>query len=59
MLTHTTRGFLVISVTSFIFTFPNGILWGVANTQIGMAYLSEGASPYLTPTLSLSLCLFT
>lgn len=34
-------GFLVISFISFIFTFPNGILFGVANMQVGMAFLSE------------------
>ncbi|KAK4218481.1 oligopeptide transporter 6 [Rhypophila decipiens] len=34
-------GFIVITLTSFICTFPNGILWGVANMQVGMAFLSE------------------
>jgi OPT family oligopeptide transporter len=34
-------GFIVISTISCIFTFPNGILWGVANMQVGMAFLSE------------------
>ncbi|KAK3319793.1 oligopeptide transporter 6 [Cercophora scortea] len=34
-------GFLVIIVTSVICTFPNGILWGIANMQVGMAFLSE------------------
>jgi OPT family oligopeptide transporter len=34
-------GFLVIATISCIFTFPNGILWGIANMQVGMAFLSE------------------
>jgi hypothetical protein len=28
-------------VVAWIFTFPNGILWGVANQQVGMSFLSE------------------
>jgi OPT family oligopeptide transporter len=35
------RGFIVICVISCIFTFPNGILWGIANMQVGMQFLSE------------------
>ncbi|KAK7700666.1 hypothetical protein SLS64_010810 [Diaporthe eres] len=34
-------GFIVITLVSVICTFPNGILWGVANVQVGMAFLSE------------------
>ena len=34
-------GFFVICIVSAICTFPNGILWGVANFQVGMAFLSE------------------
>lgn len=34
-------GFIVVCVVSLISTFPNGILWGVANMQVGMAFLSE------------------
>lgn len=34
-------GFVLIVVVSTICTFPNGILWGVANIQVGMAFLSE------------------
>ncbi|KAH8884723.1 oligopeptide transporter 6 [Thozetella sp. PMI_491] len=34
-------GFIVITIVSVISTFPNGILWGIANMQIGMAFLSE------------------
>lgn len=30
-----------MALVSWAFTLPNGILWGVANQQIGMAYLSE------------------
>jgi hypothetical protein len=41
LLSNPLRGFIVISLISFIFTFPNGILWGIANTQIGMSFLSE------------------
>ncbi|KAF7195508.1 Oligopeptide transporter 7 [Pseudocercospora fuligena] len=34
-------GFIIMALVSWAFTLPNGILWGVANQQIGMAYLSE------------------
>lgn len=34
-------GFFVILLVSVISTFPNGILWGIANMQVGMAFLSE------------------
>ena len=34
-------GFFVICIVSTILTFPNGILWGIANLQVGMAFLSE------------------
>ncbi|EFX04527.1 isp4 protein [Grosmannia clavigera kw1407] len=34
-------GFIVICIVSAISTFPNGILWGIANQQVGMAFLSE------------------
>lgn len=34
-------GFFVILIVSVICTFPNGILWGVANCQVGMAFLAE------------------
>ncbi|KAL6364169.1 hypothetical protein LRP88_02085 [Fusarium phalaenopsidis] len=34
-------GFIVISVVSLLFTFPSGILFGIANVQVGMAYFSE------------------
>ena len=30
-----------MSLIAFVFTFPNGVLWGVANQQIGMSFLSE------------------
>lgn len=42
-------GFVVIALVSFIFTFPNGVLWGVANTQVGMAFLSEVIAGSLFP----------
>lgn len=34
-------GFIVISVVSCLFTFPSGILFGIANIQVGMSYFSE------------------
>ncbi len=34
-------GFIVICIVSVISTFLNGILWGIANMQVGMAFLSE------------------
>ncbi|KAI9731219.1 MAG: hypothetical protein M1834_005412 [Cirrosporium novae-zelandiae] len=42
-------GLIVIAVISFVFTWPNGILWGVANIQIGMAFLSELIAGALFP----------
>ncbi|KKA18217.1 hypothetical protein T310_7843, partial [Rasamsonia emersonii CBS 393.64] len=43
------RGFIVTSLISFIFTWPNGILWGIANIQVGMTFLSEIISGALFP----------
>lgn len=34
-------GLIVICLFSFAFTWPNGILWAVANTQIGMGSFSD------------------
>lgn len=34
-------GFIVMCLVSWIFTFPNGIMWGVANQQVGMTFLAE------------------
>ncbi|KAF8856294.1 OPT superfamily oligopeptide transporter [Acephala macrosclerotiorum] len=42
-------GFLIISIVSCVFTFPNGILWGIANMQVGMAFLSEVIAGALFP----------
>lgn len=42
-------GFLLMALIAWIFTFPNGILWGVANQQIGMSYLSEVIAGSLFP----------
>ncbi|TGO18930.1 hypothetical protein BPAE_0360g00010 [Botrytis paeoniae] len=42
-------GFILISIISCIFTFPNGILWGVANMQVGMQFLSEVIAGALFP----------
>lgn len=42
-------GFFVIVTVSIISTFPNGILWGVANFQVGMAFLSELIAGALFP----------
>jgi len=42
-------GFIVVSLISFIFTWPNGILWGVANTQIGMSLLGDLIAGSLFP----------
>lgn len=36
-------------MVSFIFTWPNGILWGIANIQVGMLFLSEIISGALFP----------
>jgi len=32
---------VVTAALSFLFTWPNGILWGVANLQIGMTFICE------------------
>lgn len=42
-------GFILICLISWVFTFPNGILWGVANMQVGMAFLSEVIAGSLFP----------
>jgi OPT family small oligopeptide transporter len=42
-------GFILTCIVSAISTFPNGILWGVANLQIGMAFLSELMAGALFP----------
>lgn len=42
-------GFVIIALVSFVFTFPNGVLWGVANMQVGMAFLSEVIAGGLFP----------
>ncbi|KAF7956268.1 hypothetical protein EAE96_005188 [Botrytis aclada] len=42
-------GFILISLISCIFTFPNGVLWGVANMQVGMQFLSEVIAGALFP----------
>jgi OPT family small oligopeptide transporter len=34
-------GLIVICLVSFVMTWPNGILWAVANTQIGMGMFSD------------------
>ncbi|OOG00122.1 hypothetical protein ASPCADRAFT_161658 [Aspergillus carbonarius ITEM 5010] len=34
-------GFVVICLFSFVFTWPNGILWAVANIQVGMGSFSD------------------
>lgn len=34
-------GCIVISLISLLFTYPSGILFGIANIQVGMAYFSE------------------
>ncbi|EFY84304.1 oligopeptide transporter OPT family [Metarhizium acridum CQMa 102] len=34
-------GFFVISAMSTIFTFPNGVLFGIANMQVDLSFLSE------------------
>ncbi len=43
------RGFIVICVISCVFTFPNGILLGIANVQVGMSFLSEVNAGALFP----------
>lgn len=48
-LIHCFRGFILISIISCIFTFPNGVLWGVANMQVGMQFLSEVIAGALFP----------
>lgn len=42
-------GFLIILIVSAISTFPNGILWGIANFQVGMGFLSEVIAGALFP----------
>ena len=42
-------GFIVISLVSAIVTFPNGVLWGIANNQVGMSYFSELIAGSLFP----------
>lgn len=42
-------GFLLTCIVSAISTFPNGVLWGIANLQIGMAFLSELMAGALFP----------
>jgi len=42
-------GLILITFISALFTFPNGILWGVANVQVGMAFLSEVIAGGLFP----------
>lgn len=42
-------GLIFITAVSALFTFPNGILWGVANVQVGMAFLSEVIAGALFP----------
>ncbi|KAH9817762.1 OPT oligopeptide transporter protein [Teratosphaeria destructans] len=34
-------GFIVMCLVSWVFTFPNGIQWAVANQQVGMSFLAE------------------
>jgi len=34
-------GFIVMAIISCVFTFPNGIMWAVANQQVGMSFLAE------------------
>ncbi|MCJ1310233.1 hypothetical protein MMC25_003895 [Agyrium rufum] len=34
-------GLVVIALIAFFLTWPNGILWGVANLQIGMSFIAE------------------
>lgn len=48
-LTGNLRGFILIAIISCIFTFPNGILWGIANMQVGMQFLSEVIAGALFP----------
>lgn len=42
-------GFFLICIVSTISTFPNGILWGIANMQVGMSFLSELLAGALFP----------
>lgn len=42
-------GLLIIALIAFIVSWPNGILWGTANLQIGMSYISELVSGGLFP----------
>lgn len=34
-------GFIVITLFSLLFTFPSGVLFGIANIQVGMSFFSE------------------
>lgn len=42
-------GFILIMVVAVVCTFPNGILWGIANMQVGMAWISELIAGALFP----------
>lgn len=42
-------GLIVIAMFSFIFTWPNGILWAVANIQIGMGSFSDVIAGLMFP----------
>ena len=42
-------GLIVICLISFIMTWPNGILWAVANLQIGMGNFSDLLAGFLFP----------
>ena len=42
-------GFVLICIVSAISTSPNGILWGIANMQVGMSFLSELLAGALFP----------
>ncbi|PCG92141.1 Oligopeptide transporter OPT superfamily [Penicillium occitanis (nom. inval.)] len=42
-------GFIVISLVSLVFTFPSGILFGIANIQVGMVFFSELIAGALFP----------
>jgi OPT family oligopeptide transporter len=42
-------GFILTIVVSVVCTFPNGLLWGLANMQVGMAFLSELMAGALFP----------
>ncbi|OJJ49109.1 hypothetical protein ASPZODRAFT_13846 [Penicilliopsis zonata CBS 506.65] len=42
-------GFIVICLVSFLMTWPNGILWAVANTAVGMGMFSDLLGGFLFP----------